>query len=620
MGNKTTRRRFLAHSAIAGVALAELAGSRETPTRCDAAEDAAAKGNSAVGPEMALAGNAALSKPVLADGQLAFRIGLARQRTASYPCDSMDFIMMDLERPDGCTRHAHWCTGDLTGRLLEFLSCADGLDGKHDPRLSPLFERILKQRRPSGLFGRYAPNPNNTEPEQDPWNGANRLFCGLVRYFELTGDARALESAEGVARRLFSAKDAWRDRLKSSSGRFIEAWATEPFARLYGITRDARWLEFCGMVKEFLGTCEGYCHAHGFMSTLRGLQTAALATGDMSWNEKPELNRRLIREKRMEMPDGSTPEAFPGNYRNEGCSIADWLMLNLNAGLLTGDDAAYERAERIFWNALAFNQWVTGGFGHRGLMANGYAMNCFEEAWWCCVHEAGMGMTEYARHAVTFRDGAVRVNLLVPGKFELRLPDGKKAEITIETRWPSAADATVTAKGLAAEVPVLFRTPACVASPKVSQTRDADVVRLVFSGKIGHRLVDCQPGAMLMYGPLVLAPSTYGWNLARAQSAADSAVPPGYIPESLPAGTPSIEPESPPDGEGFVHFAAKPLPEWSYFDEGPGARCWVEGAAVNVPLKFPNGETKAVRFSPLCFNTSNLTLCETPLVFRPREK
>ncbi len=620
MDNKTTRRRFLAHSAIAGAALAELAGAHETLQHSSAADDSAASGNRAVSREMPLVGNASLSNPTLADCQLAFRIGLARQRTASYPCDSMDFIMMDLERPDGCTRHAHWCTGDLTGRLLEFLSCAEGLDGKHDPRLKTLFDRILKQRRPSGLFGRYAPNPNNTEPEQDPWNGANRLFCGLVRYFEITGDPRALESAEGVARRLDSCKDAWRERLKSSSGRFIEAWATEPFARLYGITRDPRWLGFCGMVKEHLGTCEGYCHAHGFMSTLRGLQTAALATGDMSWNEKPEINRRLIREKRLEMPDGSTPEAFPGNFRNEGCSIADWLMLNLNAGLLTGDDAAYEKAERIFWNALAFNQWVTGGFGHRGLMANGYAMNCFEEAWWCCVHEAGMAMTEYARHAVTLREGAVRVNLLVPGKFELRLPGGNTAEVTIATRWPAAAEATITAKGLAADVPVLLRTPGCVVAPKVDQTREGDVSRVVFTGKIGHRLADCQPGTMVMYGPLVLAPSTYGWNLARAQNAADSAVPPGYIPESLPAGTPSIEPESPADSEGFVHFAAKPLPEWSYFDEGPGARCWVEGAAVNVPLKFPNGETKAVRFSPLCFNTSNLTLCETPLVFRPREK
>jgi len=96
--------------------------------------------------------------------QLAFRIGLARDRTTRYPLDSLDFIMMDLERPDMCSRHAHWWTGDLTGRLLEFLSCAEGVDGKSAPRLGELFERILRRRRPSGLFGRYAGLPNNTPP------------------------------------------------------------------------------------------------------------------------------------------------------------------------------------------------------------------------------------------------------------------------------------------------------------------------------------------------------------------------------------------------------------------------------------------------------------------------
>jgi hypothetical protein len=38
-----------------------------------------------------------------------------------------------------------------------------------------------------------------------------------------------------------------------------------------------------------------------------------------------------------------------------------------------------------------------------------------------------------------------------------------------------------------------------------------------------------------------------------------------------------------------------------------------------VPLKFPGGEIRTIRFTPLCSNTSNLTLCETPLVFRDAE-
>ena len=62
--------------------------------------------------------------------------------------------------------------------------------------------------------------------------------------------------------------------------------------------------------------------------TLRGLQLAALFTGDLSWNEKPEQIRRLIIERRFEMPDGCTPESFPRSARNEGCSIADWFHVS----------------------------------------------------------------------------------------------------------------------------------------------------------------------------------------------------------------------------------------------------------------------------------------------------
>lgn len=607
MTNPFSRRGFLQRSAVTAAAVGGWM-SLQPRGRVEAAETGTRRNGTF------LDGKAVLSQPVLGEGQLEFRIGLARQRTASYPCDSMDFILMDLERPEGRTRHAHWCTGDLSGRLLEFLTCAEGVDGRTDPRLDALFERILHQRRPSGLFGRLASSPAGGVPEDDPFHGANRLFCGLVRHYERTGDARALESARGVAERILACRAAWEDRLRSSGGRFIEAWVTEPFARLFAVTGDQRYLDFCHLIRQHLGTCETACHAHGFLSTLRGLQTAALVTGDFAWNEKPELNRRLIAEKRMEMPDGCTPEAFPGNYRNEGCSIADWLMLHLNAGLLGADDAAYDRAERIFWNALAFNQWIHGGFGHRAFIANGYGTQHFEEAWWCCVHDAGLAMSEYARHAVTFRDGAVRVNLLVPGRFTLALSPDTTVQVTIATRWPAAAEATIHVTGVPAETPVRVRMPACVADGYLTETRSAEGADVVLRGKIGHRIEACQPGAILTYGPLVLAPATFDWSQTRP-AVAEAGVPAGYLPQSLPAGAPSFALPSAPDADGFVHFPASPLPDWSYFDEGPGARCWVEGSAVAVPLAFPGGANRTLRFTPLCYNTSNLTLCETPLVF-----
>jgi hypothetical protein len=78
-----------------------------------------------------------LSNPLLSQSQTKFRLGLVRQRTRTYPLDSMDFIMMDLERPEGHHRHASQCAGDLTGRWIPFwitehMAMLYGVTGKQE--------------------------------------------------------------------------------------------------------------------------------------------------------------------------------------------------------------------------------------------------------------------------------------------------------------------------------------------------------------------------------------------------------------------------------------------------------------------------------------------------------
>lgn len=603
------RRQFLGAAGKVGLGFAAASVVKARPS--------SPENNRSLQPKMLLNGTASLCKPTLAPSQLSFRIGLARTRTSAYPMDSMDFIMMDLERPDGCSRHADWCTGDLTGRLLEFLSCAEQVDGKSDPRLAALFERILKQRRPSGYIGRYEGRAIKPPEQDNPLSSscASRLLSGLVRYFDLTGDARALEAAEGMAKRLWAAQDGWREHFKSNGGRLADAWMGEPFARLFEITQDRRWLEFCGMIREQMGTCESRVHSHGFMTSLRGLQVAALVTGDLSWNDKAEQNRQLIIEKRFEMADGCINEYFPRSSRNEGCSIADWLMLNLNAGLIRGDDAAYERAERIFWNALAFNQWITGAFGHREVTTNGYGVRLMEEAWWCCVHDAGMAMTEYARHVVTCREGTIRVNFLVPGKFTVPMPSGKEANVTISTAYPARAEATIEAEGVPAGAKVKLRVPVCVRKPEVSESRHGEKVKLMFKGDLGHRVEPCRPGVLLTYGPLVLVPAIYGFGSIKL-SEVDRPGLAGYVPEELPAAVPALKLDRSVDADGFVQLEPGPIPDWSYFDEGPTSRTKIEGAVATAPVQLADGQVTPARFTPMCYNTSNLCLFDTPVVFR----
>ena len=48
----------------------------------------------------------------------------------------MDFVVIDLEQPEGIgTAMPFGALAKLTGRLLEFLSSSEYVDGKSDPRL-----------------------------------------------------------------------------------------------------------------------------------------------------------------------------------------------------------------------------------------------------------------------------------------------------------------------------------------------------------------------------------------------------------------------------------------------------------------------------------------------------
>jgi len=559
--------------------------------------------------------NVTLSTPLLSRSQLEFRLGLVRQRTRSYPLDSMDFIMMDLERPDEHHRHAYQCAGDLTGRLLEFLSHAEGVDGRSDPRLHELFERILRQRQPSGLFGRIH---EEFPKDQECIYACARVFPGLIYYYQLTNDARALDAAVGLAELTIRNEDIWRKQAQETGGRAMVLWITEPMAMLYGLTGKQAYLDFVGMINDTLEMPDKGAHAHGYMANLRGLQKAALITGDAAWNAKPEAARRMILEQHYELPDGCMPEGFPYSGANEGCSIADWLMLNLNTAAIEGDAAAYEHAEHILWNALAFNQWNTGCFGHRSTSPTGYSMRRFEEAWWCCLHHGGLALVEYALHAVTLREKTIQVNLLVPGTYRLALPGGREAEVRISTAYPARAEASISAAGVPAEVSLRLRVPGCVRRPVVTETRDNDRVQLRLSGRLGHHVESCHGGALLKYGPLVLAPAIYSWqgegNGCYSATAGEAHAPTGYIPEAMPSGLPLLDLPA-PDADGLLTLSDLPRPVWMYFDEGATSRCGVEGSAANVPVRFSDGNQKVLRFTPLCYNTSCLSLFDTPIVF-----
>jgi len=546
-----------------------------------------------------------LSKPLLFESQLKYRLGLAKQRLHRYPVDGMNFIMMDLERPDLRHRHAHWCSYDLTGRLLFFYTRAEGIDGEHIAELKELYERIMHNRRKSGVFGRSYEFQGKL-PE-DALHIGTQFVSGLVEYYVLTGDMRALNAARDCADYLMSKGEAFYNNMINPAGpNKLEAWITEGFADLYRETGDKKYVEAIRHIAfHCVGSMQG-AHSHGYLTTLRGILKAGVLARDEELIQFVKERRQDILDKGCVYPNGDISEAFPRvSARNEGCSIADWIMLNLLYAHYFGEDEAYEMVEHSLWNALYFNQFVTGGFGHRYFGKNGYR-TYIEEAWWCCTQNCGMALSEVARHVVTMKDGRLKLNFFIPGEYTVPTEKGE-ITVTVTTNYPTKAETIVKVTGTKEDLAI--RVPGFIKGYTCRRVETDFGYTLYLNGRMGHYVEQRGQRYVVKYGPLVIAPMIYHWDAIMAPEE-ENTVPDGYCHEAF-SGTNCKLVLPKPDADGFYHWEHDPLPEWVVFEEGEMAGIsGGEAATAHVPVIFPNGKKTEVLFQPLCSATSNLTLMD----------
>ena len=103
-------------------------------------------------------------------------------------------------------------------------------------------------------------------------------------------------------------------------------------------------------------------HTHHSLSLCRGLVDLALATGKRDYLAKAEDYLAWCRENRS--VTGGLPEAMPVSEQDEGCGLADWIVVNLMMARATGEDRYIDDAELTLVNHFFMNQFHTGGFGH----------------------------------------------------------------------------------------------------------------------------------------------------------------------------------------------------------------------------------------------------------------
>ncbi len=381
------------------------------------------------------------------NGDLAQRIALTERRLQSHPFD-LEFIVQDVARIEGNHRRFEEYEGDVSGRVLGAWSYISRLTAKHPARLDSIAARVLQYQSPQGWFGR-----DQRGEAFDMWGrqnfGHGRLLVGLVNYYKLSGDEVVRAAATKLADYFVATIPLWTtayeenpwkktgkiDWANNTSNRlhFIKTHQTsvlEGLMLLYGISPDPTYLDAGRKIVDLFPDF-GQFHSHSYMNTLVGVGMLYQYTGEKRYLDLLLKNYWQEITPRSMPADGAICEWFPRDNRSEGCSITDWLRLNLKMWEITREAIYIEQVERTWLNGLNFHQTANGVFGHANLTPTGYTAD-YSEAWWCCLMHGLFAYAEIVEHTAAAQGNDLWFNLYTPMSFVLQ-----DQNLRVETSYPA---------------------------------------------------------------------------------------------------------------------------------------------------------------------------------------
>lgn len=362
---------------------------------------------------------------------------------------------------------------------------------------------LIATQKEDGYLGTYTDEERWTS--WDVWVHKYNLI-GLLSYYEISGDERALDAASRIGlllHREFVTKQ--RDVVKSSTHVGMAASSVlEPLCQLYRHSGDYRHLDAAlAMVKSWetphgpkllsslLSHGEvhrtGNAKAYEMMSDLVGLLELYRITGTPDYLEAPRRAAHDIAAKRRFLT-GSTSNhehfqedhLFPGEPINdvgEGCATVTWMQLNWHLLRLTGEARYADELERTIFNQLlAAQDPETGDICYftpmNGRKSPRRDVNCCrssEPRGISLIPQAVWGAEGEAVKILTYTPGRATINGLL---------------IESETDFPNTGRVrlAVTGLGRGQRVPILLRVP--------SWTRQ-------FSVRIDGETLKGEPGAFL---------------------------------------------------------------------------------------------------------------------------
>jgi DUF1680 family protein len=349
---------------------------------------------------------------------------------------------------------------DWPGRTLDAYSRTSLLLHKQSSsRFTEVAEGLLSRQNPDGAFYN-AKAANEAEKGDGFWFGNARGMVGLLWAYKYTNDPKYLNAALRVGNYYM---DHYFDVNQPAHGSF--SWvATEAMVQLYKVSKDPNHLSLAKRIADsMLPVNQMSQHTHTYLLTLRGMAQIYEVTGEAKYLTMI-LQQYAYFKNNVMWPGGGIVEHF-GNrnsydinyWFDEGCSVDDWLGLNIDLWRVTLDTQYMDMAERVALNHLLYDQDAGGGFcGDRGgdFTREGSPWN------FCCAMHGTRTLAELTQY-IAMTDGKdVYINLFYPSSTEL-LVNGQTVKFVFDTNYPKDDNLKLTLNmSESAKFPLKIRVPA----------------------------------------------------------------------------------------------------------------------------------------------------------------
>jgi DUF1680 family protein len=335
---------------------------------------------------------------------------------------------------------------------------------------------LIATQTKDGYIGNYT--PEHRLEEWDIW-GQKYCMLGLISYYDLTNDKKALDAASRLASQLISeihSRNLNVVMLGNHHGMAASS-VLEPVCLLYVRTGDKKFLDFAEEIVRAWESPDGphllskatvdvarrfpspsadkwYSWEQGqkayeMMSCYEGLLEYYRITLNPEYLKAVELVWENIRNTEINIAGsgaskecwfgGAVRQALPVHHYQETCVTVTWIKLSYQLLGLTGESKYADAIEQSFYNALSGSVLPDGSDWAKYSPLSGQRMMGTGQCGMglnCCVASGPRALFLIPRAALQETENGFQVNLFIPGTFKMKTPDGRELNIVQITNYP----------------------------------------------------------------------------------------------------------------------------------------------------------------------------------------